>query len=29
VYPSYRYRGYRPLLGIRVGVPHIGVWLGF
>ncbi len=27
--PSYRYRGYRPLLGLRVGGPHFGVWLGF
>jgi hypothetical protein len=29
VVPSYRYRGYRPLLGVRVGGPHFGVWLGF
>ena len=29
VVPSYRYRGYRPLLGVRVGGPRFGVWLGF
>jgi hypothetical protein len=29
VVPSYRYRGYRPLLGVHVGGPHFGVWLGF
>jgi hypothetical protein len=32
VLPSYRYRayrGYRPSLGVRVGGPHFGVWLGF
>jgi len=29
VVPSYRYRGYRPLLGLRVGGPRFGVWLGF
>jgi hypothetical protein len=27
VYPSFRY--YRPLLGVRVGGPRFGVWLGF
>lgn len=27
--PSYLYRGYRPLLGVRVGGPHFGVWLGW
>jgi hypothetical protein len=26
---GYGYRGYRPLLGVRVGGPHFGVWLGF
>jgi hypothetical protein len=29
VVPSYRYRGYRPLLSVQVGGPHFGVWLGF
>ena len=29
VYPSYGYRGYRPLLSVSVGGPHFGVWLGF
>jgi hypothetical protein len=31
VLPSYgfRYRGYRPLLGVRLGGPHFGVWLGW
>ncbi|PYQ53279.1 MAG: hypothetical protein DMF78_09360 [Acidobacteria bacterium] len=27
VYPSFRY--YRPALGVRVGGPRFGVWLGF
>ena len=32
VAPAYRYRpyrAYRPLLGVRVGGPRFGVWLGF
>jgi hypothetical protein len=28
-YGYYGYSGYRPLLGVSVGGPHFGVWLGF